>query len=351
LESGDQAGWGQMVGLTGLLPAETIRQWGDDYTRELASIYMRMRGHEQWEIDLAVQAFKNSWDDRVQKVQDSSKDIKTTQQSIADDAKNIYNEWRSFAGGLLQATQVTPEDMALTDVGAYEDKWDEYVRRLRAAQTDMQSVFRKMLPTDIEQAGQESINAWVKQQEEMFYAGMMPDKVNWEALIADYDRALGREMGKERLLDIFLQKLAESGRTPDEYAAKKALGLDSPIKAMFFGGMRPEDVGTDIQADLGIVAQAVSVTPEMVAPAAQSFASGLSGGLQTAFSAVPWTDPVVTAFNNDLSKKQAEVRKIGETIGYYLFDGLEAEMAEYSIVAVIKAQVMAEVEKALAELD
>jgi hypothetical protein len=343
------AGWDQMVSLTGLVDPATLGRWGDAYTRELTALYMQMRGREQWEIDLAVQAFKNSWDERINKVRTSADEIEGRQSEMASQAQQAWSEWESFAGGLLQPTQVTAEDMALSEVGAYEDKWDEYVRRLRAAQTDMQSPFRKMLPTDVEQGGQGTINAWVEQQIRSFYAGMMPDQVNWDALIAEYDRMVEEKLGRNKLLDIFMQKLIESGRTPDEYMAKKTMGMESPLKAMWFGGLSPEEAGQDLQVAMQTAVSNVSFAGDQLQGPATSFVSNLSMGIESTVRSTAWADPLIVAFRTDVTNKRAKIMEVGGLVGAAIFDGMRQELRKYRIIDVIVEAVIEELEGAMAE--
>ena len=76
------AGWDQLVGLTGMVDPATLGRWGDAYPRELTALYMQLQGQEQWQIDLAVQSFKNSWDERINKVRDSAKEMESVQDEM-----------------------------------------------------------------------------------------------------------------------------------------------------------------------------------------------------------------------------------------------------------------------------
>jgi hypothetical protein len=121
-------------------------------------------------------------------------------------ASQRASELRSLAQGLLQPTQVTAADMAATEMGVYQDKWDEAVRRFRMAENGR--------------------NAYeIAQYEREFYGGKRLDEVNWEGLIAAGRSEVEYKAGQENLLQTAMQKLAAAGVGMDKGAVAELLGL------------------------------------------------------------------------------------------------------------------------------
>lgn len=126
--------------------------------------------------------------------------------SAKAEAERRAQEWQSFVSGLLQPTQVTAADMAATEMGVYQDKWDEAVRRFRMAETGH--------------------NAYeIAQYEREFYGGKRLDEVNWEGLIAAGRSEVEYKAGQENLLQTAMQKLAAAGVGMDKGAVAELLGL------------------------------------------------------------------------------------------------------------------------------
>jgi hypothetical protein len=210
----------------------------------------------------------------------------------------------------------------------------------------MKSVFRKMLPTDVEQAGQGAINTWVEAQIKAFYAGNKPGEINWDALIAEYDRLISEKLGKQKLLDTLMQKLIESGRTPDKYAAQQALGMTSPLKQMFLGGVAPEQVGQDLQLTMEQALQGVTFTTDMTKPPTDSFAVVVATSMGKSFDDQGWAGKLIASFDADVTNRVADVKKIGARVGGYIFEGMRDELKNYSIIDTIAAVVIDELTQA-----
>jgi hypothetical protein len=121
-------------------------------------------------------------------------------------ASQRASELRSLAQGLLQPTQVTAADMAATEMGVYQDKWDEAVRRFRMAETGH--------------------NAYeIEQYEKQFYGGQMLDMVDWDALERTAREELTYKAGRENLLQTAMQKMAEAGVGLEKSEVANLLGL------------------------------------------------------------------------------------------------------------------------------
>lgn len=121
-------------------------------------------------------------------------------------ASQRASELRSLAQGLLQPTQVTAADMAATEMGVYQDKWDESVRQFRMKE--------------------KGHNAYeIEQYEKQFYGGQMLDMVDWDALERTAREELTYKAGRENLLQTAMQKLAAAGVGMDKGAVAELLGL------------------------------------------------------------------------------------------------------------------------------
>lgn len=148
---------------------------------------------------------------------------------------------------LFTPSQVTQEDMFRSTpqgaklFGAYENKPDEYVRRLRAAASDANSVWRSMIPQDVLAAGNEAVQIYAQKQEQAFYSGALPEEVDWGAFKKQYADAVAAEQGKENLVQRAMQEL---GPGANQLVAKQTLGVatESDVAA---------DAGAQIGAQLG----------------------------------------------------------------------------------------------------
>jgi len=85
------------------------------------------------------------------------------------------------AGLGLEETDVTWLDVQLTYVGDYVEKWDEYARRLRAAVIPG-NMWESMIPEAVRGKGEGARQQWVDEQLKVFYAGLMPEEIDWAAI-------------------------------------------------------------------------------------------------------------------------------------------------------------------------
>jgi len=114
--------------------------------------------------------------------------------------KQSLDELRSTVEGLLQPTAVTDIDMARTRLGTYTDQWDEYIRRVRSAATDAQSAWKHLIPTDILAQGADAIKVWAAETEQAFYAGMIPEAIDWEAFDRAFEQFMREKAGREAMI-------------------------------------------------------------------------------------------------------------------------------------------------------
>ncbi len=175
-------------------------------------------------------------------------------------AREAAQQLRAQVEGILSPTQVTGEDYLATKFGLYENKWDEYVRRLRSAATDAKSAWRDMIPADILAQGQERVNLWVAQQERAFYAGQLPDQIDWAAFERQYREQQAMARAKEALVQEAMRRVVGMGLQVDTQQVSRALGLELP----------PQD-GAQFAQGFGEGARAVNVAAQVTASFSEQF--------------------------------------------------------------------------------
>ena len=120
-------------------------------------------------------------------------------------AEQRAREFESLVQSVLQPTQVTGADVSATEHGAYVDKWDEYIRRLRADQSI--PYYQRM------------------ETERQFYSGQMLDQVNWDAVIQDIARKQQEEAGRQNLLNEAMRRAQEAGLAANYADVAASLGI------------------------------------------------------------------------------------------------------------------------------
>jgi len=187
------------------------------------------------------------------------------------------SELRSAVEGLLQPTGVTELDMARTRLGTYTDQWDEYIRRVRSAATDAQSVWKYLIPTDILAQGADAIKVWAAETEEAFYAGLVPAEINWEAFQRDYEAFLTKKAGREAMIE---EAMARVGGVRVDMEAFLGLAPDlAENTALASGAMK--EIG-DTSVPIGNLADSLPDFTQGVADATLgvgAFQGGLSDAL------------------------------------------------------------------------
>lgn len=178
----------------------------------------------------------------------SAKSLKSGASEREAEMKRQASEMRSLIEGLLQPTKVTDLDMAQTKLGTYTDKWDEYIRRIRAGAQDAKSQWRNLIPTDVLAQGQDAVNAWVASTEKAFYAGQAPDQINWDAFIGQAREQLAQKQARENLI-------AEAGRR------LAAAGIGGGVQAAELLGLGGGGAGMDTEGLVqGVASSGVGIT-------------------------------------------------------------------------------------------
>lgn len=121
-------------------------------------------------------------------------------------AQQQFDDIRGIVQSALSPTAVTAADMAATAAGAYVDKWDEYMRRVR------------MPSSGFDAAG-------IAEQERLFYSGQMMDQINWGAVVSDVERKVAEEAGKEAMMQEAMRQVAAAGLGASQSQVAGALGI------------------------------------------------------------------------------------------------------------------------------
>jgi hypothetical protein len=147
-------------------------------------------------------------------------------------AEQQAREFQSLVESVLNPTQVTGADVSATENGAYQDKWDEEIRRMRAD---------KSIPY-YQQA----------ETERQFYSGQRLDMVNWDAVLRSIAEKQQEEAGRQNLLDEALRRAEEAGLGANRAEVAASLGIeDSNITGaeaagQFATGAKSIDIAADI---------------------------------------------------------------------------------------------------------
>jgi hypothetical protein len=167
-----------------------------------------------------------------QKIYQESLKVSRSYYSEAErQAEQHYREMRSMIETQLQMTSVTREDMLATQLGLYQDKPDEYLRRLRSAVQDEQSEWKHLLEG---RSGAEA-EYYLMQQEQAFQQGRWGELgagfdqgAAVESIVANVRAQIEAERNRAALIDQIMQHpdLAGVGLGRQEIAAMAGLPTD-----------------------------------------------------------------------------------------------------------------------------
>ncbi|MDD5512879.1 MAG: hypothetical protein PHD09_03850 [Candidatus Omnitrophica bacterium] len=337
-KAADSAMFQSVLGM-GVSPEKAMTMH-DQYLAGLEQVLAGAQGLTEREIEFRVAAYKAGWQEILNDTRDAYREQGKVATDAARKAEQAQQAFRSAVAGMFAPTDVTDLDMAQSGAGVYRDKWDEYARRVRAAMTDMQSEFRGMIPTDIELAGEGAIQEWGQRQLDAFYAGLMPDQVNWDAFAADFSRKIAEQVGKENLIDRAIQELAARGITAGRADVQQALGLTSQLETLVFGGLSPEDAGTQLSASIGTALSNVKIDPAAIDVAA---GGGLAAQLFAGVTGEQVMEPVLAG----LSQMQLDAGQLdapGNQIARGLFDGFQVHISEYPWTQIATASIIRDIQ-------
>jgi len=351
--AGASTAWGSAKNLLGIgYDPKQIAAMQDDYLTGLQQALTTASTMSSWEAELYLQAYTDAFTGMVQENLDAHKQMTKNAEQAAKDQQKLYEQaqqgLRGFAERALTPTQVTGEDVDATRAGAYKDKWDEEVRRMRAAMKGS-SKWKDMIPGDIWSQGADAAYAWGENWINQFYAGMKPEAINWKALLDSIEQALAMEAGKKNLVETVLQKLAEErGITATSEQVLQALGLTGvlPMGPGMAAGMAstPEAyaeqalaMAENIIGPLGTQLGQVDMTS-----ASSAMVQNLTKGIGTEADKYPWVDTLKNSLDTQLGKgeNKTELINAGKKIGGLLWTGVYEAFEEANIVWVIAHKVV-----------
>jgi tape measure domain-containing protein len=174
----------------------------------------------------AVQTYVKTQQDAAKKVASAwEKSAKDSQKSYQD----TFKDMGSKISGLLSPTSVTAGDMFKTQTGmfgGYQDKWDEYIRRLEAGVNGSKE-WAHMVPDAVKKMTKEQKQGWLAETKNQFYGGYMPENVDWGAFVKSYGQSVMDDAQKQALTDRAMKELEKAGFKGNADDVKIALGLSS----------------------------------------------------------------------------------------------------------------------------
>ncbi|MEN6303008.1 MAG: hypothetical protein ABFD96_09815, partial [Armatimonadia bacterium] len=165
------------------------------------------------------------WQDKDAEAHDQMDRAMTQSAGVAGGAWNdmqsqmesYYESWQSQTEGILVPTQEFDLAALTEEVSGYQEQWDEAARRAMAV-VKGGPANEWAAPMGLE--SKEEALQYVRD----FYAGKLPEDVNWDAAIAQYQQQMEQAVGQQNLSAIFEQKLTEAGLGPDSELVAQALG-------------------------------------------------------------------------------------------------------------------------------
>lgn len=241
-----------------------------------------------------IQRDKDALRDREQALEQSRSQARGSATRAADEAKSLAEqqarEFKSAVESILRPTAVTGADVSATEWGAYKEKWDEYIRQLRA---------RKDIPY-----------YQVAEEERRFYAGLMPEQINWDAVVRDFMRKQEEEAGRQAMVQEAMRRIQEATGMAANYAAvAEAMGIPTEQVA---GAQTAEALQEGIKAvDLG-----ATVTDQFVVQVRAQRQTYVELGVEVMQAVLEGTDEAVTP---DVGKRFAK------RIAPFIYDAFEAQ--------------------------
>ena len=244
----------------------------------------------------SVTAFLDAWEK-------ANATVTKINEKTAKDAKSAYEkEFKDFSGSvskLLSPTSVTAGDMFKTKTGmfgGYQDKWDEYIRRLEAGVNGSKE-WAHLVPENIRKMNEADRRAWLDIQKEDFYGGKMQNAdwtqggINWGAFVQSYSQSVLDEAQKQKLVDQAMAELEKAGFKGNADDVKVALGISTGGEKgakSYAEGFNRTIANSNLPA-----ATAITISEQTVANKEKFYAAG------AAISPVVW-DGIVNGTSQDL---------------------------------------------------
>jgi hypothetical protein len=355
LGSGAQGAWGSLKGLQGIgWGDERIMGAYDEYLTMMQQVYQEAENMGRLEAELYVQAHQDAWDETIQGHKDAWDQMnKDAEQAMKDRQRMLEQAEQGLRGIIeqqLSPTKVTAEDVEATDAGFYRDKWDEEVRRMKAAMAGS-GEWKSMIPDSVWQAGPEAAQQWGQNWINQFYAGMNPEAIRWDALLDSIENALAMEAGKRNLVETVMQKLAEErGITATSEQVLAALGLTGMLPAGMMGPGIAEGMGEATPE--AMAEQAKTMAANIIGPmneqlgqmdlsdSAGAMLSSLDKAIKEKAGTVQWSQQFHDAVKADVKKNETKLVGAGKMIGDALWSGIYKAFEDANIVWVIAMKVI-----------
>lgn len=342
------AGWSALEGLAPMMgkggPSESaiIGKW-TAYKQDLDALMKDVSGLSEEQQKLRVAAFIAANQEETASYGDSIEERKRMDKEWADNRKSTLEQaqenFRSMVSQALTPTDVSQEDVMATKAGNYKDKWDEYARQVRAAMAGSQE-WDWMIPADVKAGGEQAINQWGQNLLDNFYAGLMPDQVDWDAFAAQFEKGLKQAAGKEALIDRAIKELEGRGITATRQDVVKAMGMESPFQQYFFGGLDAKDATKALEAQTGEIVGGIQFKPEDMTTAGQSWSDSLVTAMDAQLASRDMITPLVGAWDTQLTEKGGGLESLGWRIGDKVWAGLEGSINKRSIIDAIVDSVL-----------
>ena len=224
--------------------------------------------------------------------------------SLSTSYEDATRELRSLVESVLQPTSVTEWDMMETRLGSYADKWDEYIRRLRAAEQGSPE-WQHLIPTDVLAQGTDAIRLYVREQERLFTTGQ------WDQLGTGFD--------PDQAIDSLLDQMVRS--------AEETAGRENLIARVMEAAAADPRLA---HLDLGRVEVASMLNLEGV-QSSEEVAGQVVSQVQTGLAAADVGGAIVTSLERSLANKSAQLRLVGTSVGETIVAGMQAAVDQSAI--------------------
>lgn len=223
------------------------------------------------------------------------------------------SELRSIAEGVFRPSSVTQEDWWATNTGAYVDKGDEYLRRLRSAVEDPGSQWKDLLGG---RSG-DAANLYLSEQTRAWQSGQ------WGALGPGFDA----EASKAAMRGSIMQEL-EARRSREAMLAEilsgpefAAMGVTASERAML-GGNTAQAAGIDFASGAARALESGDLGGEITRVVEKQFQATADLWVTMGTNAVDWLGQGIESAGPDLVQILARV----------LFPGIHDEMTRTGVL-------------------
>lgn len=159
-----------------------------------------------------------------------------------------------------RADKVTPQEMALSKVGLYEDAPMENARRLNAimergkaelkAHPDWEGILG--IPPEVLADTEDVLKAWAAKTSEDVQNFLRPDLIDWDAFVREFQTGEERITAKKRTIELAVQALRDAGKLPgmDQLTAEKEVGDYLGLVPEWGGGKLNASIQEGLRSEL-----------------------------------------------------------------------------------------------------